>query len=341
MSAYLKRLQIGSVEEVGVETTNSAYLKRVEIVEVVDSDGQPWEPVPGPDPWDELVVGMPSQWADHNNYVEGEEIYADPAQFTGGSDQVIYRYRWQTKDPGSQDWINGSWTTYHGALEVHTAAPAGTVRLQSQARDDADDPVTVVNSFSSAQCVLSVSGDFNVNGDEFAGEDVVCGTPTVTSCAPGNTTKVYTWSNGAVGQKIKVQAADVGSNLSCTVTVTDSNGNTVDVTSQNSIGPIGQYTLGALQPTVDGVAYDPQSTVQDISESGEVLISITPTGDSPNIEYDFEVRQGQARLQTTFSSCIVTNQTAAGMPLAIHAKAQDYYAAPDQALDVRFQFITV
>ena len=49
MSAYLKRLQIDSVEEVGVDTKcATAYLKRVEIVEVVDSDGNPWEPVPGP-----------------------------------------------------------------------------------------------------------------------------------------------------------------------------------------------------------------------------------------------------------------------------------------------------
>ena len=47
MSAYLKRLYIDSVEESGEP---SAYLKRVDIVEVVDADGNPWEPVPGPDP---------------------------------------------------------------------------------------------------------------------------------------------------------------------------------------------------------------------------------------------------------------------------------------------------
>ena len=41
MSAYLKRLNIDSLEEVGVDTTSSAYLKRVEIVEVVDESGDP------------------------------------------------------------------------------------------------------------------------------------------------------------------------------------------------------------------------------------------------------------------------------------------------------------
>ena len=54
MPAYLKQLNIDSVEE-SVDNP-SAYLKRVEIVEVVDQDGNPWEPVPGPDPWDDLAV---------------------------------------------------------------------------------------------------------------------------------------------------------------------------------------------------------------------------------------------------------------------------------------------
>ena len=74
MSAYLKRINIDSVEEIGVDTTDSAYLKRVEIVEVVDSDGQPWEPVPGPDPFDELVVVQETTWSDSNVYAVGETI---------------------------------------------------------------------------------------------------------------------------------------------------------------------------------------------------------------------------------------------------------------------------
>ena len=74
MPAYLKRLQIDSVEEVGVDTTATAYLKRVEIVEVVDSDGTPWEPVPGPDPFDELVVVQQTTWSESNVYAVGETI---------------------------------------------------------------------------------------------------------------------------------------------------------------------------------------------------------------------------------------------------------------------------
>ena len=51
MTQYLKRLNIAGVEEAGDTGIKTQYLKRVEIVEVVDSDGNPWEPVPGPDPW--------------------------------------------------------------------------------------------------------------------------------------------------------------------------------------------------------------------------------------------------------------------------------------------------
>lgn len=46
MSAYLKRLNIDSVEESAEEP--SVYLKRVEIVEVVDQNNNPWEPGPPP-----------------------------------------------------------------------------------------------------------------------------------------------------------------------------------------------------------------------------------------------------------------------------------------------------
>ena len=53
MNEYLQRMDIAEVEEV---TATGQFLKIVEIVEVVDQEGNPWEPAPGPDPWDDLVV---------------------------------------------------------------------------------------------------------------------------------------------------------------------------------------------------------------------------------------------------------------------------------------------
>jgi hypothetical protein len=58
MSAYLTRLQIDSVEESA--DTPSAYLKRVNVVEVVDQDGNPWEPEPEPDPDPDPEIGTVS-----------------------------------------------------------------------------------------------------------------------------------------------------------------------------------------------------------------------------------------------------------------------------------------
>ena len=209
MSANLKRLDIADVDDTGEIV--GAYIKRVTIVEVVDADGNPWEPVPGPDPWDELVVDQATAWADGNNYAVGEEIYADAASFSGGSDQVTYRYRWQTKASSGDNWTNGSWTNYTGAVEVQTTAAAGYIRLHSQARDTADDPVTQVNSFGSTQHILSV-GSVTISGDRMAGETIECSQPSASGGDMPYTTTL-TWSNGATGQTYKLQNSDVGNEI--------------------------------------------------------------------------------------------------------------------------------
>ena len=337
MSAYLKRLDIASVEEVGVETTGTAYLKRVEIVEVVDQDGQPWEPVPGPDPWDELVLVDPSAWANLNNYVVGEEIYADVAAFTGGSDQTILRYRWQTKVNEGDNWTSTGWTQYTGAREVFTTATAGYVRLQSQARDDNDDPVTQVNSFTSTQHVLNV-GTANVSGTAFAGETITCSAPTVSGGQQPYTTS-YSWSNGAEGQSITLQVADVGNTLTCSVNVHDSAGNHKTFTATGSVGPVGQYTIGTLVPAYDGETYDPNDP-PTITEDASFMIWVTQDGTSPNIVYEWEVRAGQARLTPNGGTCTVVNQSAAPGQLAIQVNARDAFANPTGE-SFRFQFAVI
>ena len=149
MPQYLKRLNIDSVQEVGEETTNSTYLKRVEIVEVVDQDGNPWEPVPGPDPWDALVVAQKATWSDGNVYAVGEDIAGVSATYVGGTDQTVYRSRTQHKPAGSSSWINSSWTNHTNTPQViHFVIPAGEengeVRFQTQARDEGVDPVDQV-----------------------------------------------------------------------------------------------------------------------------------------------------------------------------------------------------
>ena len=154
---YLKQLEIVGVQEVGVDTPSlSMFTPRVEIVEVLDSDGNPWEPVPGPDPFDELVVVDKAQWSDGNVYAVGETISGVSATYTGGTDQVVYRSRTQHKPAGTSSWINSPWTNHANTPQVISfTIPAGEengeVRFQTQARDTSQDPVLQVNSFASIQ----------------------------------------------------------------------------------------------------------------------------------------------------------------------------------------------
>ena len=152
MSAYLKRLNIADVDDTGEAV--GAYIKRVHIVEVVDSDGQPWEPVPGPDPFDELVVAQGAAWSDSNVYAVGNDIAGTSATYVGGTGNEIYRSRVQHKSAADTDWNNSPWTEHLNVPSViHFTIPAGeengSVRFQTQARDASQDPIFYRNSFAS------------------------------------------------------------------------------------------------------------------------------------------------------------------------------------------------
>lgn len=153
--SYLKFIEISDVDDSGL---SSAYMKRVEIVEVLDSEGNPWEPVPGPDPWDDLVVSQGATWSDSNVYAAGEDITGTSATYVGGTGNEIYRSRVQHKSATDSDWSNSPWTEHLNVPSViHFEIPAGeengSVRFQTQARDTTTDPVTQVNSFASVKSI--------------------------------------------------------------------------------------------------------------------------------------------------------------------------------------------
>ena len=144
--SYIKHLYISDVDTSGGVGN---YMKRVEVVEVLDSEGNPWEPVPGPDPWDELVRVTNVVYTPGNIYAGGNTIGAKSATFTGGSDQVIYRSRWQKRASADDGWTNTAFQNHANEVTEFTygipPSEAGwQIRLQTQARDEADDPVTQV-----------------------------------------------------------------------------------------------------------------------------------------------------------------------------------------------------
>jgi hypothetical protein len=165
MAQYLKRIDIANVGNVEEEAP-SHYLKRVNIVEVVDQDGNPWEPVPGPDPWDELVINDKVVNNDGNTALIGDTIAFTTATYIGGNPETTqYRHRFQTRDNANDSWINGSWTNYDNTAIsiVYNVTSPGQVRFQCQARDTSDDPVTQVNSFGGVVAVpYSEFGDVSV-----------------------------------------------------------------------------------------------------------------------------------------------------------------------------------
>ena len=157
MSQYLKRLNIDSVQEVGEETTNSTYLKRVEIVEVVDQDGNPWEPVPGPDPWDALVVVDKATGLTVMSTLLVRLSLVSSATYVGGTDQAVPTVLVQQQVCCTDSsWINSSWTNHTNtpqviSFDIPAGEENGEVRFQTQARDEGVDPIEQVNSFASVK----------------------------------------------------------------------------------------------------------------------------------------------------------------------------------------------
>ena len=205
MSQYLKRLDITSVEEMGVDTTGSQFLKVVNVVEVIDQDGQPWEPVPGPDPWDELVVAEKPLLHQSNIYEVGQTLYATTGTYTGGDpDLTTYRWRWQWRQDSDGAWANQSWTNYNNTLQQASWASSapGQVRFQCQGRDTSQDPVFQVNSFTAVKEIpYSSFGDISVTVNGIVYDHTTAPALTILMNDPlpavvsitGNATPTYLW----------------------------------------------------------------------------------------------------------------------------------------------------
>jgi hypothetical protein len=204
MSAYLKRLDIAEVDDTGEAV--GAYIKKVHIVEVVDSDGNPWEPVPGPDPWDELVVENKATNNDGNSAVVGQTIAFTTATYIGGNpDTTTYRHRIQTRDNAEDSWINGSWTNYDNTAItiVYNVNSPGQIRFQCQGRDATVDPVVQVNNFAGVINVpYSEFGDISVTVNDIEYDHVTAPPLTILLNDPlpavvsitGNSTPTYSWT---------------------------------------------------------------------------------------------------------------------------------------------------
>lgn len=337
----LTRINIDSVKEIGVDATNSAYLKRVDIVEVVDKHGNPWEPVLPSDPL-EVADGQGANWVGSNVYEIGQTVEARTAAFTGGVEPITYRYRFQTKAVGADTWVNEAWTNTTNAKNAifRILADPGQIKFQTQARDSSD-PTVQVNSITG---VKTVTGDpfieggdpppitrltlpeWDVNNVYKPGETISCTTATFEGGLPPYNTCSWKWQyrlKGGARMQDSFEAANVTEAIEYgnkVITVSgvvpqslaeirlwcaagddlDGDPEVDSLTYKNAFSSIQQ-----IQTTIGTVAVSPDSTAVAVMGS-KTFTAVVTGGDATDLTYKWNVRSGNAQIDTPDNQATVT-----------------------------------
>ena len=310
MSQYLQRLNIASVEEVGVETTMPHYTQHVDVVEVVDSDGNPWEPVPGPDPWDELVWVNKSSTT--GSTVLGSVLTGNPGTTTGGKPPVVVVSQWQRSATtsgftGFSDWVELGDTpvTYTTTIDDNGMY----VRLATKATDDdgtvyygsggSVGPMTPA-AITVSQATKISNGSF-VNPPEVFGFDDLTVVPAAFAGGFGTLTALYrmqkqdagtaegSWSNATGWEStpptVAVNGSAAGSKFRAQSKVTDSAGK--NKTSNSPTPTVGLVT------TIGTVSITPANSTT--APAGDTTFTVSWDGSvvSPMIVWDIRSGPGQ------------------------------------------------
>ena len=362
---YLSRIHIVDVEEVGVDGVQKGANPHIVYLDgVVDYDNNPWEPVPGPDPWDDLVKAQ-APLVVGNNFNPGTTISGQTGTFVGGNpDTTIYRYRWRWRPMGG-NWTNGTWTnTTNDTIAVTYDIPADhwgyQIQLQSQARDDTQDPVLqVINNSQTKVTVyepIAVDQRTTTTGNRFAGETLTGTLATYTGGEPP-VTEEYQWqisddgsggwqgltnwtsatSQSSTTKTYKLTTAEVGKYVRFAGRANDAGGN-IAYGSGNSVGPIQQYTIGTVTGYIDGVEYDPQETVDPVMQGSSSVLTVIASGNSPNISYSWTVRQGDVRITPSGNMCTIVHQSEPPQGEQVQCDVIDNNALDDNKA-VRFAFL--
>ena len=126
--------------------------------------GNTWEPVPGPDPFDELVVAQGVTWSESNVYAVGETISGTSATYIGGTGNETYRSRVQFKSATDTEWTNTPWTNHLNVPKVISGVippgyEKGEVRFKTQAEIDlTQDSYVPVNSIAPIKTIAHLNG---------------------------------------------------------------------------------------------------------------------------------------------------------------------------------------
>jgi len=320
---YLTRIHLDEVLEAGVDGVKKGANMSVMYVDgVVTPDGTPWEPVPGPDPWDDLVVADKAYWSGGNVYEVGSTISGVSATYVGGTDQTTYRSHMQYRTHPEDNWSSSGWTTHDNVptiinFTIPAGEEGGQVRLQSRAEDDGVDPVVKVNSFASLQQIayadLGVVTRTNTSGLAYVNSTLTGtlaayegGWPPVneeyqwqrSDTGDGGWTGITNWTSATSQSNTTLNytttATDLGKYVRFASKATDAEGN-IAYGSGNSIGPL--QAAPVMTPAVamlNGSVAD-QDSPHEIPPGAHTL-QMVPNQTPPDINFYWTLRSGTGTL---------------------------------------------
>jgi hypothetical protein len=212
-----------------------------------------------------------------NTYEVGQTVEARSAQYAGGVQPVAYKARFSTRATADDPWINGDWAT---CPNVKTAfffeiTEVGQIRFQTQAKDSAEEPVTL-NSFTAIKTVVTPKEPLFaenpvVTGVAMVGEVLTCSQPQTSGGSPPYVYS-YAWvdadgdlifENGYLLSDFVPTDADVGKTMECVVTITDQS-----VTRQTVV--VRSNTIGPIVPHPPEVVWEQNTTPTALAlESGK------------------------------------------------------------------------
>jgi len=111
--SYLKHVAIVQVENFRTPAPVGCYSECVEIVDFINPDGTPWNPVPPPtDP-----LECTTKTTTYGDAVVGKTLTGTLAVYSGGKPPVQVLYQWQRSDDGNAwsgitNWAELPTTTY-------------------------------------------------------------------------------------------------------------------------------------------------------------------------------------------------------------------------------------
>ena len=133
--SYLKHVAIVGVQNFTTPAPVGGYTREVEIVDFINPDGTPWNPVPPPtDP-----LECTTKTTTYGDAVVGKTLNGTLAVYSGGKPPVQVLYQWQRSDDGNAwsgitNWAEIPTTTY----TTVAADKNKYVRFASKATDDND-----------------------------------------------------------------------------------------------------------------------------------------------------------------------------------------------------------